>query len=109
MADQRSSVIGTMAKGPFFKFVMAGTLFQFFANLMQGTVATYFSNYMTDTALIPAGAASIIMLVACVWDLFIDPTIGGVIERTNNRWGRYRPLYSVVRAHPDHRDVPAVF
>lgn len=91
MADPRGTAIGTLAKGPFFRFVITGTLFQFFANLMQGTVATYFSNYMTDTALIPAGAASIIMLVACVWDLFLDPTIGGVIERTNSRWGRYRP------------------
>lgn len=91
MSEQQNGTIGTLAKGPFFRFVITGTLFQFFANLMQGTVATYFSNYMTDTALIPAGAASIIMLVACVWDLFIDPTIGGVIERTNSRWGRYRP------------------
>lgn len=83
--------LSAMGRGPFFKFVAAGTLFQFFANLMQATVATYFGNYMTDTALIPAGAASLIMLAACVWDLFLDPTIGGMVERTESRWGKYRP------------------
>lgn len=88
---------GTMEKGPFFKFVIAGTLFQFFANLMQATVATYFGNYMTDTALIPAGAASLIMLAACLWDLFLDPAIGGMVERTNSRWGKYRP-YLIISA-----------
>lgn len=91
MENQHGPVTGTLARSPFLKFVVTGTLFQFFANLMQATVATYFSNYMTDTALIPASAASLIMLAACVWDLFVDPTIGGVIERTNTRWGRYRP------------------
>lgn len=80
-----------LAKNFFIKFAVTGALFQFFANLMQGTVATYFSNYMTDTALIPAGAASFIMLAACVWDLFADPAIGSIIERTESRWGRYRP------------------
>lgn len=97
MAQNQNSAIGTLAKGPFLKFVIAGTLFQFFANLMQATVATYFGNYMTDTALIPAGAASLIMLAACVWDLFFDPTIGGMIERTDSRWGTYRP-YLVISA-----------
>ena len=81
----------SMNKGRFIKFVAAGSLFQFFANLMQATVATYFNSYMTDTALIPAAAASMIMLVACVWDLFADPVIGGLIERTETKMGRYRP------------------
>ncbi len=82
---------GVLAKGPFLKFILSGALFQFFANLIQATVATYFGNYMTDTALISAGAASLIMLAACIWDLFADPTIGGIIERTKSKAGRYRP------------------
>lgn len=75
----------------FAAFALSGALFQFFATLMQATVATYFNAYMTDTACIGAGAASMIMLVACIWDLFADPAIGGIIERTESRWGRYRP------------------
>lgn len=86
-----NNATATLRKKQFITFAAAGALFQFFANLMQATVATYFNSYMTDTALIPAGAASMIMLVACLWDLFADPTIGGIIERTETRWGRYRP------------------
>ena len=91
MAFVNEHCVGARTKRSFVKFVAVGALFQFFANLLQATVATYFGNYMTDTALIPAGAASMIMLVACIWDLFADPVIGGMIERTESRAGRYRP------------------
>lgn len=83
--------VGALSRSAFAKFVVAGALFQFFANLMQATAATYFSNYMTDTALIPAAAASLIMFLACLWDLVADPIIGGIMERTESRHGRYRP------------------
>ena len=86
-----NTAAGTLGKRAFTKFVAAGTLFQFFSTLMQATAATYFSNYMTDTALIPAAAASLIMFLACVWDLFADPMLGGIMERTESRHGRYRP------------------
>lgn len=91
MAASTKYSVKKIENSAFIKFVVTGALFQFFANLIQATVATYFGNYMTDTALIPAGAASLIMLVACVWDLFADPAIGGLIERTDSRAGRYRP------------------
>ncbi len=86
-----NTAAGVLSKSAFAKFVVAGSLFQFFATLMQATAATYFSNYMTDTALIPAAAASLIMVIACVWDLIADPVLGGIMERTESRWGRYRP------------------
>ncbi len=91
MSNLTECTMGSLDKGKFVKFVAAGSLFQFFANLMQATVATYFNSYMTDTALIPAAAASMIMLIACIWDLFADPVIGGLIERTETKAGRYRP------------------
>lgn len=90
-----NNAVGALSKSAFTKFVAAGALFQFFANLMQATAATYFSNYMTDTALIPAAAASLIMFLACLWDLFADPIIGGIMERTESRHGRYRPYVLV--------------
>ena len=86
-----NNAAGVLNKSAFAKFVVTGTLFQFFATLMQATAATYFSNYMTDTALIPAAAASIIMVIACLWDLVADPVLGGIMERTESRHGRYRP------------------
>ncbi len=34
--------------------------------LIQATVATFFSIFMTDTVLIPAASASVIMLIVCL-------------------------------------------
>ena len=46
--------------------------------LIQATVASYFSNFMTDTVMIPAAAASVIMLIATLWDAINDPIMGGI-------------------------------
>ncbi len=59
--------------------------------LIQATVASYFSIFMTDTFGVPAGAASIIMFIATLWDAINDPIMGGICDRTKSRWGRYRP------------------
>lgn len=95
MTVGKAQIAERAKKTSFVRFAAAGALFQFFANLIQATVATYFGSYMTDTALIPAGAASLIMLLACLWDLFADPAIGGLIERTKSKAGRYRPYLLV--------------
>lgn len=59
--------------------------------LIQATIASYFAIYMTDTFGVPAGAASVIMFIATLWDAINDPIMGGVCDRTKSRWGRYRP------------------
>lgn len=59
--------------------------------LIQATVSSYFSIFMTDTFGVPAGAASIIMFIATLWDAINDPIMGGICDRTRSRWGRYRP------------------
>lgn len=61
------------------------------AMLIQATVASYFSIFMTDTFGVPAGAASIIMFIATLWDAINDPIMGAICDRTKSRWGRYRP------------------
>lgn len=61
------------------------------AMLIQATVASYFSVFMTDTFGVPAGAASIIMFIATLWDAINDPIMGAICDRTKSRWGRYRP------------------
>jgi len=47
--------------------------------------------FYTDVYGISAAAAGTIMLVARLWDMAIDPVIGVVSDRTNTRWGKFRP------------------
>ena len=47
--------------------------------------------FYTDVYGISAAAAGTIMLVARFWDMAIDPVIGIVSDRTNTRWGKFRP------------------
>lgn len=65
------------------------------AMLMAAIIASYFPVYMTDTLLIPAAAASMIMFVATLWDAINDPIMGVLADRTRSRWGRYRPYFIV--------------
>lgn len=47
--------------------------------------------FYTDVYKIPAAAAGTIMLIARFWDMGIDPIIGIVSDRTQTRWGKFRP------------------
>jgi len=47
--------------------------------------------FYTDIYGISAAAAGTIMLVARFWDMGIDPVIGIISDRTNTRWGKFRP------------------
>ncbi|MHC1707320.1 MAG: MFS transporter [Bacteroidales bacterium] len=47
--------------------------------------------FYTDVYGISAAAAGTIMLIARFWDMAIDPVIGVVSDRTQSRWGKFRP------------------
>ena len=47
--------------------------------------------FYTDTFGISAAAAGTIMLIARVWDMVSDPVMGIIADRTNTRWGKFRP------------------
>jgi glycoside/pentoside/hexuronide:cation symporter, GPH family len=47
--------------------------------------------FYTDIFGISAIAAGTIMLIARFWDMAIDPIIGIVSDRTNTKWGKFRP------------------
>jgi glycoside/pentoside/hexuronide:cation symporter, GPH family len=47
--------------------------------------------FYTDTFGISAAAAGLIMLIARVWDMVSDPLMGIIADRTNTRWGKFRP------------------
>ncbi len=47
--------------------------------------------FYTDTFGISAAAAGTIMLIARAWDMVSDPLMGIIADRTNTRWGKFRP------------------
>lgn len=47
--------------------------------------------FYTDVYGISAAAAGTIMLIARFWDMAIDPLIGVISDRTQTRWGKFRP------------------
>lgn len=47
--------------------------------------------FYTDVYGISAAAAGTILLIARFWDMAIDPVIGVISDRTNTRWGKFRP------------------
>ena len=59
--------------------------------LIAAVLASYLSVYMTDTLMIPAATASLIMFISTLWDAINDPMMGVIADRTHTRWGRYRP------------------
>lgn len=63
----------------------------FASNLSWGLVASYLNFYYSDVFGLPTVLIGVLLLVARVWDCFVDPIVGLVIERTNTRFGRFRP------------------
>ncbi len=55
------------------------------------TFMLYFTYFYTDVALIPAAAAATMFLVSRLWDGVNDPVMGIIADRTNTRWGKFRP------------------
>jgi glycoside/pentoside/hexuronide:cation symporter, GPH family len=55
------------------------------------TFMIYFTYFYTDVFLIPAGAAATMFLVTRIWDGVNDPIMGIIADRTNTRWGHFRP------------------
>ena len=61
------------------------------ANFVFMTMVLFQSNFYTDVFGLAAATAGTIILVARLWDAFFDPLMGVVADRTNTRWGRFRP------------------
>lgn len=47
--------------------------------------------FYTDVFGIPAAAAGTMLLVTRMWDTGIDPVMGIIADRTNTKWGKFRP------------------
>ena len=54
-------------------------------------INTYLTIFYTDVVGLTAVAVSAIMLIARIWDAANDPMMGMIADRTNTRWGKFRP------------------
>ena len=61
------------------------------ANFIFQTLMIFQMAFYTDTFGISAAAAGTLFLVVRGWDAIFDPIVGIVSDRTNTRWGKYRP------------------
>jgi len=61
------------------------------ANFVFMTMVLFQLNFYTDTFGLSAGAAAAILLWPRLWDAIFDPIVGFLADRTDTRWGKFRP------------------
>ena len=61
------------------------------ANFIFQTMIIFQLAFSTDTFGITAAAAGTLFLVVRVFDAAFDPLMGVIADRTNTRWGKFRP------------------
>lgn len=68
------------------------------ANFVFQTMLVFQLGFYTDVFGISAVAAGTLLLVGRFWDAMFDPVMGVIADRTNTRWGKFRPwvLWSAI-------------
>lgn len=61
------------------------------ANLVFMSMILFQLNFYTDVFGLSASTAAAILLWPKLWDAFFDPIMGVLADRTNTRWGKFRP------------------
>lgn len=61
------------------------------SNLYFQTFVLFLPIFYTDVFGIPAAAMGTMLLLTRVWDAVNDPIMGMVADRTQTRWGKFRP------------------
>src|SRR5215208_2783346 len=61
------------------------------ANFVFMTMILFQLTFYTDALGITAAAAGTLLLVGRLWDAFFDPMMGVLADRTETRWGKFRP------------------
>lgn len=61
------------------------------ANFVFMTMVLFQLNFYTDVFGLSASTAAAILLWPRLWDAVFDPIMGVLADRTNTRWGKFRP------------------
>ena len=61
------------------------------SNMFWQMFSIYIAKFYTDVFLLGAATMGTMMLVTRMADAVIDPLIGTIADRTNTRWGHFRP------------------
>jgi len=61
------------------------------ANFVFMTMVLFQLNFYTDVFGLTASAAAMILLWPRLWDAVADPIVGILADRTDTRWGKFRP------------------
>ena len=61
------------------------------ANFVFMTMILFQLNFYTDVFGLTASAAAAVLLWPRLWDAIFDPIMGVLADRTNTRWGKFRP------------------
>lgn len=61
------------------------------ANLVFQMMMIYQTKFYTDVFGLEGAIAGSVMLIARIVDAFADPTVGILSDKTQTRWGKYRP------------------
>ena len=68
----------------------------------------YLMIFYTDVFGLPAAAVGTMFLITRIWDSVFDPIVGVAADRTQTRWGKFRP-YLLWLADPVRRYRSAHF
>jgi sugar (glycoside-pentoside-hexuronide) transporter len=60
-------------------------------NAIYSMMLTYLMFFYTDVLGVGAATIGTIFLLARIWDGVNDPIMGYLVDRTNTRWGKFRP------------------
>lgn len=61
------------------------------SNLFFQTFIIYLLYFYTDVFGISAAAVGTMLMMTRIWDAINDPIMGIIADRTNSRWGKFRP------------------
>ena len=64
-------------------------------NVIWYMVSNFLLLFYTDVCTLSAAAISTMMLIARIWDAVNDPMMGAIVDRTNTRWGRFKPYIAI--------------
>lgn len=60
-------------------------------NLIFQMISFFLLYFYTDVFGISAAATSTLFLLARLWDAINDPIMGGIVDKTQTKWGKFRP------------------